>query len=486
MTESAPAYADPELSPSEMRRLHPLTPFLRSWRMLGAAVAIGFGFFKDDLERLKFFWDALHGDAELSVLFKAAVVLFVVAAVLVTGAWLSWRATGFAIVDDGQGPGTLRFHRGLFVRQRSQIRLNRVQSVDVNQPLFARVLGLAVLRLDMAAGDDASVSLAYLSVKEAWSVREEIIRHTPNAPEVGAVVGENREDELVAQVSTARLVQATLLESVGVLAFFVLWIIAVVVIGVMGSGQALLAAGLSGILPVTIAILVQLRKLVASILRDADFRLYRTPTGIRVSAGLTSTVNRTIDTDRIQGVRLEEPFLWRLLGWARVEVDVAGAADSTEAARLMPVADRPAALALVRSVTGVDLDAGGVRRAGERAKSLDPIGSRYLGVVLHEHGAVSLRGRWRRSRAYVPYARAQSVSVRQGLVQRRLGLASAYLDMPKGIGSWQARHRDVAEAADLVAELAGRARAHRLPQQSPTTPVTYAPPTNLGATAIGT
>lgn len=464
MTESAPENAAPELSPSEMHRLHPLTPFLRSWRMLGAALAIGFGFFKDDLQRLRFFWEALHGDAELSVIFKAAVVLFIVAAVLVTGAWLSWRATGFAIVDDAQGPGTLRFHRGLFVRQRSQIRLNRVQSVDVNQPLFARALGLAVLRLDMAAGDDASVSLAYLSLKEAWSVREEIIRHTANAPELGAVVGENREDQLVARVSTARLVQASLLESMGMLVFFVLWIVAVVVIGVMGSGQAQLA-GLSGILPVTIAILVQLRKLVGSILRDADFRLYRTPTGIRVSAGLTSTVNRTIDTDRIQGVRLEEPFLWRRLGWARVEVDVAGAADSTQAARLMPVADRPAALDLVRSVTGVDLDAGDVRRAGQRANSLDPVGWRYLGVVLHEHGAVSLRGRWRRSRAYVPYARAQSVSVRQGLVQRRLGLASASLDLPKGIDSWQARHRDVAEAADLVAELSGRARAHRLPQQ---------------------
>ena len=461
MTESAPAYADPELSPSAMHRLHPLTPFLRSWRMLGAAVAIGFGFFKDDLERLKYFWDALHGDAELSVLLRAAVALFVVAAVLVAGAWMSWRATGFAIVDDTDGPGTLRFHRGLVVRQRSQVRLNRVQSVEVNQPLFARLLGLAVLRLDMAAGDDASVSLAYLSLKDAWSVREEILRHTANAPELGVVVGDRTDDELIARVSTTRLVQANLLDSVGVLSFFALWVVALVVMGILGSGDVVLA-GLSGIVPVTIAILVQLRKQVASILRDADFGLYRTRTGIRISAGLTSTVNRTIDTDRIQGVRLEEPFLWRRLGWARVEVDVAGAADSTQAARLMPVADRPAALALVRSVTGVDLDAGDVRRAGERARSLDPLGWRYLGVVLHAHGAVSIHGRWRRTRIYVPYARTQSVSVRQGVMQRRLGLASAYLDMPKGTGSWHASHRDVAEATDLVAELAARARAHRL------------------------
>ncbi len=145
---------------------------------------------------------------------------------------------------------------------------------------------------------------------------------------------------------------------------------------------------------------------------------------------------------------------------------MAGAADATHAASLMPVADRAEALALVWSITGVDLDGGDVRRPGPRVRRLDPWSGPFLGVVLHPHGAVTLQGRWRRARAYVPYARTQSVSAEQGPLQRRLGLATVYLDMPKGVSRWTAQHRDVAEAAGLVGELAERARAHRVPVDS--------------------
>ena len=93
-----------------------------------------------------------------------------------------------------------------------------------------------------------------------------------------------------------------------------------------------LLAGLSVIIPVTLVILADTRRQMKSMLRDANFRLVRTPTGIRVSSGLTSTTNKTIDFDRIQGVRVEEPLLWRRFGWARVLVDVAGAKGDGEQA----------------------------------------------------------------------------------------------------------------------------------------------------------
>ncbi len=448
--------------------------------MLGAIVAIGLGGFRDDLDRLRFFWDAVQGQAELSVLFKAVGALLVVAVVVVAAAWLSWRATGFAIVDDTTGPGTLLYHRGLLVRQRSQVRLNRVQSVDVNQPLIARLCGLAVVRLEMAAGGGASVALAYLGLKEAWALREEIIRHTSASSEHGHDPATRPADELVATVSTPRLVQANLLDGAPVLVLFLLWLLLLVGLGLSGYSGALVA-GIAAVVPISLAILVQLRKQVVSVLHDADFRLYRTDRGIRTSAGLTSTINRTIDTDRIQGVRMEEPLLWRRLGWARVEVDVAGAADAVNAASLMPVADRADAVALVLTITGVDLDGGDVRPAGARASSLDPLGWRFLGVVLHPHGAVSRRGRWRRVQAFVPYARAQSVSVQQGWLQRRLGLASVFMDMPVGVERWPASHRGVAEAGALVDELAGRARTHRSTVSGITGGAASTPPSAQGS-----
>ena len=48
------------------------------------------------------------------------------------------------------------------------------------------------------------------------------------------------------------------------------------------------------------------------------------PDGIRVRRGLLSTVSETIPIRRVQAVRQIEPLLWRMFGWCRLEVDLAG------------------------------------------------------------------------------------------------------------------------------------------------------------------
>jgi putative membrane protein len=516
----------------QMRRLHPLTPFLRSWRLVGVLSAVALSLFREDLNRLVWIWHALHGDFEVSLLARAAAITVGVAIVIVFGGWLSWRATGFAIVADRTGSGTLLFHRGVLAKQRNQVRLLRVQSVDVNQPLVPRLFGLAAVRLDMAAGDDASVNLAYLRLDEASTLREEILRRMsrgrsgdeshrdtsgarsdvadagrqpdgvvvrdhPHAPgsapgDVGefgerngsaGAVGSPRSDgplagtvardrvrvrpawahdELIAEVSTEQVIKSNLLEGISAWAILVAWIVVLVVATVLMGWQAFVAS-LSGFIPVTIAILAQLRRQVVSMMRDADFKLFRTPTGVRISSGMTSTVNRTIHFDRIQGVRLVEPFWWRRFGWARVKLDIAGGEDDfNKGASLIPVADRADALALIATVTGADFDSPQYAGVGQGARLLDPVGWRYLAVALVENGALSRSGRWRRSTAFVPYARVQSVSTRQGPLQRRLGIATVFLDLPKGSMRWVAKHRAGADAASLVAELGVRARRHRL------------------------
>jgi putative membrane protein len=237
----------------------------------------------------------------------------------------------------------------------------------------------------------------------------------------------------------------------------------VLVVATVLMGWQAFVAALSGFIPVTIAIVAQLRRQVVSMMRDADFKLFRTPTGVRISSGMTSTVNRTIHFDRIQGVRLVEPFWWRRFGWARVKLDIAGGEDDfNKGASLIPVAGRPDAVALIAAVTGADFDSPRYAAVGERARLLDPVGWRYLAVALVENGALSRSGRWRRSTAFVPYARVQSVSARQGILQRRLGIATVFLDLPKGSMRWVAKHRGWADAASLVAELGVQARRHRL------------------------
>lgn len=477
-----------------LRRLHPLTPVLGSWRLLGGLAAAAFGLFRDQLKNLAWIWDALHGSTDFAVLLQALGVLVVALLVSALAAWLSWRATGFAIMADSNGVGTLLFHRGLIVRQRSQVRLKRVQSVDVNQPLLPRLLGLSALRLDMAAGEGASVNLAYLRNADAGRLREEILRHTgvasvhagaeQSSQTAGIPIGERsdvsagaasgsttapgilecaeheiRGDELIAQVSTAHLIRANLLDGVSAWLLLVVWLIGLVAGSVIWGLQALLAA-LAFLVPLTIALVAQISRQISSMLKDANFRLYRTPTGVRISSGLTSTINRTIDFDRIQGVRLTEPYLWRRFGWAAVMVDIAGGPrDEDKGAALMPVTGRPAALELVAQVTGVWLDHGTYVGAGDGARRLDPWGWRFLGVALFDQGAARRSGRWRRTIAFVPFERVQSVTARQGWMQRRLSLATVYVDLPVGAKRWDAEHRGHGDAATLVAELSRRTRA---------------------------
>lgn len=471
----------------QLRKLHPLTPVLGSWRLLGGLTAAAFGLFRDDVEKLVWIWDALHGDADFGVLLKAGAVVTAALLISTVGAWLSWRATGFAIMPDVAGAGTLLYHRGFFIRQRSQVRLRRVQSVDVNQPLLPRLLGLGVLRLDMAAGEGASVNLAYLRIADAWAIRKEIVRHTGVASGRAAEQGpaddgglgdlhrgevaadlrrgpshnehSSQPDQLVAQVSTAQLIRANLLDGVSAWLLLVAWFVALVV-GAVVWGWAAVLALFAVLVPVTIGIVAQTSRQIGSMMKDANFRLYRTPTGVRISSGLTSTINRTIDFDRIQSVRVIEPFLWRRFGWAAVLVDIAGGPlDAEKAAALIPVASHAAALDLVAQITGESLDHGAYVGAGVRARNVDPLGWRHLAVALFDKGVSRRSGRWRRSTSFVPYKRVQSVTARQGWLQRRLGLATVFVDLPAGAQRWDAQHRSLDEAATLVHEVSRRARS---------------------------
>lgn len=456
-----------------LHRLHPLTPFLRSWRPIGVAIAAGLGIFRDDLSRLRWIWDALHGDVETSVLLEVLGAVFLLALVSIAVGWLSWRVTGFRVVTDNAGAETLLLHDGLLVRRRRQVRLNRIQSVDLNQPVIPRVLGLATVRLEMAAGEEASVNLSYLPLEEAGRLRSELLRLAggqpiPTAESTDAV---GSQSAVVAMVPVSRVIVASVLEGLGQWLTAVGYLLVMIVLSAVYGGSVLLA-GAASLLPLTLGALAYLRKRALEVLRDANFTLSRTATGVRVEAGLTSTVSRSISLDRIQALRLQEPYLWRRLGWARVTVDVAGDAEDKHDDKLirnslLPVADRAEALRLIETVSGADLSRLPIRSAGPGGRLLDPWGFDYLGVALLPTGAVTRKGRLRRTHFYVPYARIQSVAVHQGPLQRQRDVATVRLDLAKGAGRWEGPHREVTEAAALVGALIDCAHRHRQAAASP-------------------
>lgn len=158
------------------QRVHPLTPLLRT----GIAFLIFFGFAlaqgrqaiedvirsavtgeKDDSGGLP---QALASHPGWLLAAVGAVTGIIGITVLIN--WIQWRAIGYRIDD-----GAVYMRQGVISRQQRKARLDRVQSIDINQPLLARLLGLAVLRFDVAGGKNASVTISYITKKKAEALR---------------------------------------------------------------------------------------------------------------------------------------------------------------------------------------------------------------------------------------------------------------------------------------------------------------------------
>src|SRR5699024_9460213 len=62
---------------------------------------------------------------------------------------------------------SIYYRRGLLSKKLRKARLDRVQSIDLQQKLLPRILGMAELVFDVAGGAGSNISLKYLSKKRA-------------------------------------------------------------------------------------------------------------------------------------------------------------------------------------------------------------------------------------------------------------------------------------------------------------------------------
>ena len=90
--------------------------------------------------------------------------------------------TRFAVTDEA-----VHLRTGILFRQQRQARLDRLQAVDVVQPLLARLVGLAELKLEVAGGSGSAVSLAFLREADAEALRAELLALAAGLQRPGAV-----------------------------------------------------------------------------------------------------------------------------------------------------------------------------------------------------------------------------------------------------------------------------------------------------------
>ncbi|GGS05445.1 membrane protein [Micromonospora fulviviridis] len=438
----APAGEEPR------RRLHPLSPALHGAKSLVVVIA---GLSWSTLSRVGFGW------------FAVLVAVFVLGATVLSV--VSWWNTGYHVVGR-----ELRVHEGLLWRRTRAIPLERLQAVEVVRPLLAQLTGLAELRLEVVGGGKTEAPLAYLSVAEATALRHRLLAVAGRAPVTGGVPeaappaagappapvpagrrlhSVRNQDLLVSQLLTPQ-------------AFLLPFGLAFVVAQFVSEGSWSFIAVASTLTAMAGVVLQPVRR----VLDDWSFRLDRDGDTLRVRNGLLETRVQTVPLHRVQTVGVTWPLLWRMKGWLRLRLEVAGYSaaepdDRNRPDRLLPVGDAPTGELVVAEVLpGVRLAALPDTPPPRRARWLRPLSRARVGTGLDERVFVARSGLLTRRLTLVPYARIQSVRVTQGPAQRRLRLATVHADTAGGSGA-AAPDRDLAEAWELAAELTARAHAAR-------------------------
>ncbi|MFJ6389633.1 PH domain-containing protein [Streptomyces sp. NPDC091972] len=416
------------------RRLHPITPLRRAW----APVAVVIGWAVHDPDQ-----------AQRQLTRLTTTTLLLALAVIVPAAalygFLTWWFTHFAVTDT-----ELRIRTGLLFRRTAHIRLERIQAVDVTQPLLARVAGVAKLRLDVV-GTDKKDELAFLGEREARALRAELLARAAGfAPETAHEVGEAPSRELLRTpprdlalslvltgATWLSLVAAVVVPSLLWWATHSLWTVFATAVPLLG------AAGASS---------------VGRFVTEYDWTVGESPDGLRIDHGLLDRTHETVPPGRVQTVRIVEPLLWRRRNWVRVELDVAGSSNSV----LVPVAPREVAEAVVaRVLPGVVVPPpSALSRPPRRAGRCVPLWWRGHGLAVTDAVFASRQGLLRRSLALVPHAKVQSVRLTQGPWERLWRVADVHVDTGAN-KTVTARLRDAQEAAELLGAQAERSRTGR-------------------------
>jgi len=492
----------------EWKKVHRVTPLVRGWAVLAVAIAIlgqqSFEVFGPD--------DGEGGppSIDLADIWWIAMLALLGIAVLAFGAmWLAWRKTSYAV-----GEREVHHRQGVVFRQQRHARLDRLQAIDIRQPVLARIFGLAELRLEVAGGADSTVVIGFLRDEEARQLRAEILARAAgirtgrsqaaSAVVLGDAVAAGTGDREAAgdpatAAPTALAEEAPEQElylvppgrlAVSLLRSPSLWIAALV-----GGAIAVatVATGQPGVLFSAIPVLFALGSfLFGRFAGEFNFRAAMSPDGIRVRRGLLETRAQTVPPGRVQAISLIQGPLWRGCDWWRVKVNVAGYQQSeTQAAQsvLLPVGTRSEALTalwLVLPDLGTDdplalLDEGltgivprdgspatapdggtaAFTNAPRRAWPVDPLGWRRDAFAVTSRALLIRRGRLVRRLDVVPHERMQSVAVEQGPLQRRLRVATFAVHSTPGAIAPEVPHIDEADARRLLGEQAGRARAAR-------------------------
>jgi putative membrane protein len=495
-----PERTRPEAADGEWHRVHPISPWVRGWVVLAAMLFFATQSFGEDLVRSLLGAGEFVAAEGLWITLGIYGVIFVVVVIIY---YFSWRFMKYQLGDE-----QVLLDSGVVFRQHRRVRYDRVQAVDIRQPLLARIFGLAELKFEAADGGNTAMQLAFIKEGEARILRAEIMGRAAGiqageppeqAARDGAAAAARVEDpgaarpepmmpeapeQVMLQVPIGRMVGALMLSTgmavmVGILVVMVLsaWILDTVI------PQAGEDSWWFVLLFALVPFLFSLIGFVWSgFNKGYNFTVATSPDGMRLRYGLLETTQQTVPPGRVQAVRIQQSLFWRPFGWYKVIVNVAGygavgEGTSGDKSVVLPVGtldDVMRVLSVVAPDPGVE-DAPHVIREGitglgdgqgftpspRRVRWLDPLTWRRNAYRSTRTMLMLRMGRLERFLILMPHERIQSVALHQGPLERRLAVATLRFHSTPGPVAAYLVHADVEIATRLYLEEAEIAAVSR-------------------------
>lgn len=475
---------------TQRHQVHPLTPILTGIRFI---VLAGVAILANSFELVRLFFTWLREDTLWAML---ALTGGFVLLVLVVGlfSWISWKYRFYELSDE-----EVRIGAGWLFRTRRNARFDRVQAIDINQPLLARLVGLAELKVETAGGQNSDLTIKYLKVDQCKALRQEILEATRRgkqeaalsptetdgeswalAPshgktesvtadgETAASVEPQHETVLNGPVDPVKLFVSLILSPIllrGVLFAVGLIVVGIIIVvlaatklswaGVVGvAGGSLLTTGIS--LAIYLAAIVMIVWGLWSTSYGFTLSTDDEAERLHIRAGLLSTRRQTIPIHRLHGFRVIQPLWWKRRQWAKAHISVAGyGADEQAPTALIPVDDTVRVDETVDQI--IDRITEQPRLAPEltlasprQARWLSPIDWKQQKVIVGPRALVVTHGRLWNVTTIVPWDRIQGFTTHTGPISKALGLVTVEIDMVPGPVKPKARQLSLADAEKLV------------------------------------
>lgn len=475
--DSLAPVADDAAEPSSAapaHRTHPLTPLVSVWAgLVGAALLIG----RETLD------EGASLDSLLKVIIDPATPIILGLGLVLSIGWgfVRWLTTRYRLESDG-----LVIEQRFISHASKQTPYRKVQSVDIRQPFSARLLGLCELRVEV--GGDGSSQLRYLTRGAADQLRQDLLSRAvrARAPQAPASTVENAAHapgegdgpvprdvlperqhtaslpdltdpgRLIVQVQPRTLILGHLADRAWI---WPLLITAGTVVFALWTGSEL---SLGLLIPLWLSMgVVYVRQVV----KEWRFRVEETRHGLRISCGLTDLATSTTPTARVQGLRLHQPLLARPLGLWSVRAAILGNESDDEDSisdMVLPLGTWEEAMRVAHAIwPGVDLDRVPMRGVPRRARWFLWWGWRQHLWGMDQEVAVTRHGRFGRTVNVIDHSRAQSLSLTQDPLDRRLDLASVQFHLIQSPVSVEFTWLDLRDAQAVVRDHPALARGVR-------------------------